>query len=184
MVPRFWMLAVEVPENLSEPPERKALSGTLSVEATKAAVSIRAPWPTTIPFGLISRTWPFEVSAPCSSEGSLPVTRLSVAALTEGCTKLIVSPGFSETPVQLMMVRCVLVVICVVAPVVEIVALPAATVPPVGPASASGEAQTRAAAPTSAVVDRRPPRRIVRSRGRRGCRLRLKRSSNRKSRRR
>jgi len=114
----------------------------------------------------------------------LPVTRLRVAAVAEGCTNFIVSPGWSETPVQLMMVRCVLVLTCVVAPVVEIVAFPATTVPPVGPASASGEAQTRAAAPTKAVVERRPPRSIVRCCERTACRLALRRSSNRKSRRR
>jgi len=53
MVPRFWIVAVELPVKVSDPPERKALSGTFSVEATNAAVSIRAPRPTTIPLGLI-----------------------------------------------------------------------------------------------------------------------------------
>lgn len=83
-----------------------------------------------------------------------------------------------------MIVRWLLVVICVTEPAVEIVALPATTVPPVGAANAPGDTHAKAAAPTSAVVDSTPPREPTRLPFGWGRRLRLRRSSKRRSRRR
>ncbi len=50
-----------------------------AVVATKLAASIVAPLPISTPLGLMRYTCPFAVSAPCSEETWVPMTRFRIA---------------------------------------------------------------------------------------------------------
>ena len=122
------------PAKLSRP-ARKSASPRSRVEATRPPTSIRAPWPKTIPFGLIRNTRPFDCSRPSRLDGSWPTTRLRTALLAFCWTKRVSSSGAIEKPCQLMIVPGALVTVSVL-PLVERSALPATTFAPVGLASA------------------------------------------------
>src|SRR5262249_48909703 len=83
---------------------------------------------------------------------SLPMTRLSATAELFGWLKLMVSFGAIENVCQLMMVDCDDWLTLVVDPLWEMVADPAATCPPVGPARA-GRWRTSSAATAVSVAN-------------------------------
>ena len=66
-----------------------------------------APWPTTIPFGLMRKTCPLALSWPSSVEGSEPMTRLRIAEAAEGWRKVVIWPVPIEKLSQSMIARLI-----------------------------------------------------------------------------
>ena len=79
--------------------------------ATNPATSMRAPWPTMMPAGLISHTRPLELSVPRITEGSLARTRLRTLLEAEAWLKRVDSPAPMEKVFQLMMAPLLLVTV-------------------------------------------------------------------------
>ena len=103
-----------------------------SVEATKPAVSIFAPGPNTMPFGLMRNTRPLEDSWPRISDGLRPTTRFSTALWADGWMKRVASSAPIENSRQLMMVPSLLRISSWPAAFVPIVAWPWTTSAPFG----------------------------------------------------
>ena len=96
--------------NLSLPAKKSAVL-MCAVEATRPPTSMRAPWPKTMPFGLIKKTLPFDCSCPRIEEGSAPTTRLSTALDADCCWKLVISLAPIEKLCQLMTAPGLLVIV-------------------------------------------------------------------------
>src|ERR1043166_7152447 len=103
-----------------------------SVVAKSPPTSTEALGPKSTPFGLVRKTWPLALSRPKISLGLLPSTRLSAIADELGWVKLTAALEPIEKLCQLRMAEFVLCVICMFGPEVEMFALPAATLPPLG----------------------------------------------------
>ena len=112
-------------------PLMKSASERFSVDATKPAVSMVAPAPTRMPFGLMRNTRPLDSNCPRICEEVPPVTRLSTALEAPDCRKRVISLAPIEKPCQWMIAPGVLVMLSVL-PWVEKLAVPAATPGPVG----------------------------------------------------
>ncbi len=125
-------------------PAKKSSSLMPSEEATKPAVSIRAPGPIAIPLGLSRNTRPFDDRRPSKLDGSLPSTRFNTVAAAFGCAKCTDSLAPTEKPRQLIMAPALLVT-SKCAPCVAKCAVPAAT------AGSEGSAGT-ALAPSMSTV--------------------------------
>eukprot|EP01133_Synstelium_polycarpum_P019995 gene19995-biopygen16333 len=107
-----------------------------SVDATRPAVFTDAPWPNSTPFGLTMKTLPFADRLPSIVVPSLPSTRFSATALLLGCWNCTDSPLPILKLAQLMTAFWLPWWITVLPGVPLMVACPATTVPPAGPARA------------------------------------------------
>ena len=118
----------------------KSASPRRSVDATKPAVSTRAPRPNSTPFGLSKNTCPLACKRPSITELSVPTTRLSTTARTSGCTNSTLAPCPIEKPCQLMAARALVCVTVMVRPLCTTCAAPALTCAPVGRSAAASAA--------------------------------------------
>ena len=136
MVPALAMLPplpVKLPPVKLPLPARKSASAMSSVDATK-------PWPTVIappeviwmPLGLMRKTLPLARISPAIVEVVPPVTRFSVALLASGWAKTTVLPAPTSKLCQLITALAEPCVTVSVVPLVAMLALPAATLPPIG----------------------------------------------------
>ena len=91
-------------------PDRKSSFDKPRLDATRPFTSTFAPWPKTMPFGLIRNTLPFDSRLPRILLGSCPVMRLSTALLPFCWMKRVISPAWMEKLCQLMMVLGVFVI--------------------------------------------------------------------------
>ena len=105
-----------------------------NVDATSPPTFTCAPWPNKMPFGFSRNTLPLADRLPRMLEGSAPSTRLSATELLLGCTNRTAS-------VCPMLKLCQLIatfwpdwLIVVLPAPPAMLALPADTAPPVGPA--------------------------------------------------
>jgi hypothetical protein len=130
-------------------PVRKSASMMLSVDATRPAVSMWAPAPNTMPFGLIRKTRPLELSVPRIAEASPLTTRLSTALAAFCWMNFVVSPAPIEKPCQLMMLPGVFVTVRTL-PWLLNVAWPWVTTGPTGLAQARAGAKQHATAVATA----------------------------------
>src|SRR5271170_5661964 len=122
----------------------------LVVVASRVAVSTRLPTPNRIPFGLISTMWPLAESSPRITDGSTPVTRLSMIAALDGCWKTVRSPTPIEKLCQLMIALFeVCLIVTWLGELWTIVALPPTTVPFCGLAEARPTIRADADTPAS-----------------------------------
>src|ERR1700690_611178 len=127
------MVAVLAPAKLYLP-AMKSLSLMLSVDASNPPTFTCAPWPNRMPFGLIRNTLPLADRLPRMLEGSEPTTRLSATELLLGCTNWTASPCPMLKLCQLIATFWLDWLIVVVPTPLVMLALPADTAPPVGPA--------------------------------------------------
>ena len=127
----------------------KSASLILRVEATRPAVSTRAPAPKAMPLGLIRKTLPFETRRPRMADGSPPVTRFKTALFVDCWTKRVSSPRSMEKPCQLMMAPGELAMFRIPAAGRERLAWPWAATPPVGLACAAVPLNKPATTPAS-----------------------------------
>ena len=91
-------------------PARKSSFVMPRLDATSPFTSTFAPWPKTMPFGLIRKTLPFDSRLPRILLGSCPVMRFSTALLPFCWMKRVISPAWMEKLCQLMMVLGVFVI--------------------------------------------------------------------------
>src|SRR5688572_1554745 len=110
----------------------KSESERARVEATSPPTFTLEPFPNNIPFGLIRKILPLAVRSPRISDGSAPSTRLSATELELGWTKTTLLSLPIENVCQLIAACWLDWVMVTVWPLLEMVALPAVTVPPVG----------------------------------------------------
>src|SRR5471030_101982 len=136
MLPWFKTLPVPLPLNWYLP-DMKSLLEISRVEATRPAVLTEAPWPNRMPFGLMINTLPLADRLPRMLVPSLPSTRFKATALLLGCLNCTDSPWPILKLAQLMTAFWLPWLITVEPGAPLIVACPAATLPPVGPARAS-----------------------------------------------
>ena len=108
-------------------PSRKSSLRMFMVLATRPPTSTREPGPNSTPDGLIRNTWPFAVSRPWISEGSLPTTRFSATAPAPGWTKFTAAPEPMLKLCQFRIARSLACWMVVVVPAVETAAWPAIT---------------------------------------------------------
>ena len=136
MLPWFKTLPVPLPLNWYLP-AMKSLVEISSVEATRPAVFTDAPWPNSTPFGLTMNTLPLADKLPRIVVPSLPSTRFRATALLLGWLNRTDSPWPILKLAQLITAFWLPCWITVLPGAPLMLACPATTVPPVGPAKAS-----------------------------------------------
>ncbi|OEZ60483.1 hypothetical protein JAB2_45270 [Janthinobacterium sp. HH100] len=135
MLPWFRTFPVPLPENWYLPAMKSALLMS-RVDATSPAVFTDAPWPNRMPFGLTMNTLPLADKLPRMVVPSPPRTRFRATALLLGCWNCTDSPLPILKLAQLITAFWLPCLITVAPGAPLIVAWPATTVPPAGPASA------------------------------------------------
>ena len=112
----------------------KSPSVMFNVDATSPPTFTCAPLPNRMPFGFSRNTLPLADRLPRMLEGSEPSTRLSATELLLGCTNWTDSVCPMLKPCQLIATFWLDWVIVVLPAPPAMLALPADTAPPVGPA--------------------------------------------------
>src|SRR5215472_6895571 len=138
MVPALVTVALGLGEGMLKfirPAMKSAFLMSAGV-ATIVLTSTWAPSVKTMPLWLTSTIRPLASIWPAMTEGSPPVTRLSVTEVAEGCRKTVVSPGAMLKLCQLMTAEPDDWLIWVRFAFCVIVAVPATTEPPAGLAAA------------------------------------------------
>src|SRR5678815_3689766 len=127
-----------------------------SVVANRPPTSTDAPGANSTPLGLVRNTWPLAVRRPKISDGLFPSTRLRATADELGWLKLTHALEPIEKLCQFRIAFCDVWSICSLLVLDEMLALPAATLPPVGSVLAvvwanalCSRVQGRSAAPTA-----------------------------------
>ena len=150
MVPLLMTLPESPPVNWYLPARKLALSSR-KVLATRPPTFTCEPAPNSTPLGFKINTWPLALMLPMMALVSAPVTRLSVMELALGWLKRTDSLLPTENLAQSMAALLLVWLMVVALPAWLMVALPAVTWPPVGPAS-PGRLNIHSAAPKAVAV--------------------------------
>ena len=142
-------------------PAMKSASAMSAVVATRPPTLTCAPAPNSTPLGLTMKTRPLAVIDPSIREASVAPTRLSVTALASGCANVTLCPAPTSNPCQLMIARALAWSIRVAPGFAVIVAVPAATMPPIGSANAGVATARPSAVPTIRVRRSGRERRVM-----------------------
>jgi len=143
MVPSLLTLPAPPPLVKMYLPDRKLESEMLRVDATMPPTSTCEPRPNSTPFGLTRNSCPFDDKRPKISEALLPSTRLSAIDEAFGCWNTTEFPAPMEKVCQLRIAFWEVWLTCSEEAFgAVIVAVPAATWPPVGSTCANAGVAT------------------------------------------